>query len=304
MSETKNSATRFEHSFQLPASVAWVFEACTDPERLRVWFAEEVELPKLQAGAPFRFRGRGVFGPTEAEIVAIEAERIFAFAGDWANVPSHIEWHFSQGEAPSWACLPGETPDPEQKWTQLRVLHRLERPVDMPKPELVVDDYWRLATSNLLGVIDGRGNVLLPDFGDPDPVIRLTIEIDASPAKVFAALTTPDLLNQWIAKEARVDLREAGAFDLGWGPAAEHVEPMRILALKENELLSFSWPDWRQQPDVPDQTVSFRLVPLDDGQRTRVEFTHAGFVRAVDKSDYQQGWTPFLDGLARAAPTA
>ncbi|MEM1025780.1 MAG: SRPBCC domain-containing protein [Myxococcota bacterium] len=303
MSETENSATRFEHTFQLPASVEWLFAACTEVDQLRAWFAERVEL-ELKLGGRFVFGGRGVLGPCDAAVVLLEPGASFAFEGTWAGVKSAIKWRFAKGETPSWACTPGETPDPARKWTDFTVLHQLEQALPLPKPELVVDDYWRLATANLLGHIDGRGNVLLPDFADPEPVIRLSIEIDAPPPAVFRALTTPEILNQWIAKEARVEPRVGGAFDLGWGPAAEHVKPMRILEFEENVLLSFSWPDWRQQPDVPDQTVSFRLVPLEDGRRTKVEFTHAGFLRTVDKSDYQQGWTPFLDGLAKAAPNA
>lgn len=78
--------------------------------------------------------------------------------------------------------------------------------------------------------------------------------------KVFRALTEPECLNQWMAKEARVDLREGGAFDLGFLPEGYQGPGMRILELLPNEKITFSWPDWRGDTSVPLQSVSWILA--------------------------------------------
>jgi uncharacterized protein YndB with AHSA1/START domain len=304
MSTNENTPTRFQLDFHLPTEAERVFAACTDADQLRTWFAEHVELEALQPGARFQFWGRGVLGSkdpdSEPTITAFEPGQRMAFRWVWAGVPTEVEWTFRSGEPPEWACQPGCDPASLPTWTVMNVRHLRERPLPYPRPALVVEDYWRLATSNLLGHLMGRGNVVLPDFEDPAPVVRLSVDIDAPPAEVFRALTTPEVLNRWLAKGASVDLREGGAFDLGWGPVADHVTPMHIRRLEQDRLLSISWPDWRQLPDVPDQTVTFELTPLEGGRRTRVDFTHSGFERTVDISDYQQGWTPFFDALAGA----
>lgn len=302
-----NTATRYERAFFLPAAADRVFAACTDADQLRVWFAEHIDLTKLEPGAPMRFWGKATLGTTtesaaSQRITAFEPGERIEFEWNWAGVPSAVEWRFGPGQPPSYGCSPDD--DPPKEGTSMTVRHTLEAPLPYPRPDQVVDDFWRLATGNLMGHLEGRGNVVLPDFEDPEPIVRLSIEIAAPPAAVFRALTIPEILDRWLSKTARVELREGGAFDLGWGPVAEHVQPMRILELEPDRKLSFSWPDWRQQADVPDQTVMFELSPIEDGTRTRVDFTHSGFERAVDRSDYQQGWTYFLDGLVREAPKA
>ena len=139
----------------------------------------------------------------------------------------------------------------------------------------------------------GDGNVVLPDYADPEPQVRLSVVIDAPPAAVWKALTEPALLNQWLARAAEVELHAGGKFDLGWAPSPQAM--CRVLEVEPNRRLRISWPDWRGQAQVPDQHVTFELVPQGDG--TRVDFVHGGFVRPADRSDYQQGWTGFLDGL-------
>ncbi len=305
----ENTATHYTHDFFLPAAPEVVFAACTDPHQLRTWFAHQAEIADPKPGAPFRFWGRATPDtPTEAEadqklMEWAPGERV-VFTWTWAGIPTTVQWSFKEGEMPAYDCDPTADEDATLTGTLLTVRHTLDRPLPYPRPEQVVDDFWRLATANLLGHLDGRGNVVLPDFDDPEPVVRISIEVDAPPPAVFEALTTPGILNRWLAKHATVELREGGAFDLGWGPVPEHVTPMHILRLEQDRLLSFSWPDWRQQKDVPDQSVTFELAPIDDGERTRVNFTHAGFVRTVDRSDYQQGWTVFMDALVKVFPAA
>lgn len=50
---------------------------------------------------------------------------------------------------------------------------------------------------------------------------------------------------------------------------------------------------------MPDQRVLWKLTPEGDG--TRVDFLHDGFVRAVDVSDYPFGWGWFLSRITAVA---
>jgi uncharacterized protein YndB with AHSA1/START domain len=148
----------------------------------------------------------------------------------------------------------------------------------------------------------GHGKVLRPDFADPNPEIRLSMSVDAPPEKVFRALTEPAALNQWLAKDARVDPRVGGRFDLGWKQDAdiERSGPaMEILDLVADKKLAISWPDWRGDSSVPAQTVTWLLDP--EGSGTRVTLVHTGFIRAAVVSDRPFAWGTFLSEMARVA---
>ncbi|MDT8367843.1 MAG: hypothetical protein RQ745_01455 [Longimicrobiales bacterium] len=60
-----------------------------------------------------------------------------------------------------------------------------------------------------------------------------------------------------------------------------------------------SWPDWRGDTSVPIQSVTWLLEP--EGEGTKVTLIHAGFVRAVDLSDYPFGWGDFLGRFKEVA---
>jgi uncharacterized protein YndB with AHSA1/START domain len=71
------------------------------------------------------------------------------------------------------------------------------------------------------------------------------------------------------------------------------------LELVPNEKLVISWPDWRGDTSVPEQSITWLLEP--SGEGTRVTVIHSGFVRTVDLSDYPFGWGYFLGRLKDVA---
>src|SRR5687768_6435151 len=75
---------------------------------------------------------------------------------------------------------------------------------------------------------------------------RHTCTLPASPARVFAALTTRQELCRWFAEDVAVDLRDGGAFAF-WGrytygvPSAADAR-QRITQVEPDRLLAFRWP--------------------------------------------------------------
>jgi uncharacterized protein YndB with AHSA1/START domain len=147
------------------------------------------------------------------------------------------------------------------------------------------------------------GRVLLPDFTDASPEIRLSIDIDAPRERVFDALMKPELLNKWVASAAAVEPRVGGRYSYGWsypmGGVTVEGGPTRILELIENEKLVIDWPDWRGDATVPTQRITWLLETV--GPQTRVTLIHSGFVRAADISDYPFGWSDFAGRLKLVA---
>ena len=289
-----SDAWTHEFSFPIPAPGERVFRALIEEKELTRWFAEHAEV-QPRVGGRFRFWGRHTVGaPSEEEargtLRELEAGDRMAF--DWRilGVASVVSISLSPEERDG------------ESYTRVAVTHALEGKIDGPRPRELVDDWWRFVVGNLAAHVTGHGEVVRPDFADPSPEIRLTTVIDAPPARVFRALIEPDALNRWIAKDASVDARVGGRFDLGWSSADDvehHGPPMRILELEPDARLTISWPDWRGDASVPEQRVTWILEPAGSG--TRVTLVHAGFVRAVDLSDYPFGWGHFLERLADVA---
>ena len=122
---------------------------------------------------------------------------------------------------------------------------------------------------------------------------------------MFAALIEPDQIKKWFpAPNPSVDPRVGGeyGFGLSYEVDGEKVEPppMTISAFEPDHVLEMNWPDWRTDPNVPDQTIRWELTNLGDG-RTRLLLRHFGFTRAVDVSDYPFGWQEFLDKIQQVA---
>lgn len=277
----------YEYSFPVPGDRDRLFGALTTEEELEAWFAEHVRIDPGEGGR-FEFWGRHTVGtPGEGEagglITAYRPGERLAFEWELFGAPSTV----------TIALAPEATEDGPA--TRVAIEHAFDRVFDGPRPKELVDDWWRFNLGNLTAHATGRGEVMRVDFADESPEIRLSLHMEAAPEKVWRALTEPEGLNRWIAKDAKVDLREGGRWDLGFTPdgSADHEGPaMEILELVPNRKLVVSWPDWRADASVPSQSVTWHLEP--DGTGTRVTLIHSGFVRAVDLSDYPFGWDHFL----------
>jgi uncharacterized protein YndB with AHSA1/START domain len=97
--------------------------------------------------------------------------------------------------------------------------------------------------------------------------IELDQFIARSPAKVWRALTEPELLARWWAEgDIKPVVGHRFTLDMGaWGQ-----QPCEILEAEPEKLLRYTF----AEQDL-DTTITFRLEPEGDG--TRLFFTHAGF---------------------------
>ncbi len=289
-----------EFSTKLMGSPDRVYRALIDDGELRSWFAEHVEV-EPSVGGKYRFWGKYTLGlPTAADadqrLVRLVADRSLAFTWNLFGVPTEVSVALAA------ASFDSGTPAPSGPVTAVTVHHTGERALGQPREKELIDDFWRLAFGNLGAHLTGA-ELLRPDFADPSPEIRYSILIDAAPSAVFRALTEPEALNRWIAAAAVVEPRVGGRFEFGWKYQIEGRDvlggPTRILELVPDRRLVVDWPDWRGDPAVPVQQISFDLEPV--GGQTRLTLVHAGFERAADISDYPFGWGHFLSRLVPVA---
>ena len=129
------------------------------------------------------------------------------------------------------------------------------------------------------------------------PLIGRSLEkelfIQASPERVFQALTTKDDLERWFLVKAEIDLRPGGAIRFEWGPDA--VEIGKILVLEPPLRLSYTWEALEPSPT----TINFELTAENDG--TRLHLIHTGIGEGEDWDSYytsvDSGWSNHVNNL-------
>lgn len=284
------------HEFQhkLPVTKERLFAALTEPQALRRWFAEYVEI-QPRPGGTLRFWGKHTYGTPQREQASQQLLRY--------EPPHALAYTWTLHDRPSEVTLLVDA-DPElTNGSILKGRHEFAQAPAIGRAKEMIDDLWRLQIGNLQMYLEGGQGILLPDYSDPNPRIRVAIMIDAPRENVFRALIQPELLNKWIAAAAEVDPRVGGHYRLGWKHQHNGVSfdggPTRILDMVENEKLVIDWPDWRGDTSVPQQKITWLLESI--GRQTRVTLIHDDFTRTVDLSDYPFGWSFFLDCLKRVA---
>jgi uncharacterized protein YndB with AHSA1/START domain len=111
--------------------------------------------------------------------------------------------------------------------------------------------------------------------------------INATPERVFQALTQKEDLERWFVQKAEVDLRPGGAIRLEWAPDA--VEIGKILVFEPPHRLSYTWEALEPSPT----TITFELTAENDG--TRLHLIHTGIGEGEDWDNYytsiNSGWS-------------
>jgi uncharacterized protein YndB with AHSA1/START domain len=131
--------------------------------------------------------------------------------------------------------------------------------------------------------------------------------VDAPPAAVFAALTTPEGFRDVLKLDGRVELRIGGPLEFFFqadSPAGQRgSEGCQILSYVPDRLLSFSWSAPPLFPRERERRtwVVMTFDELKSG-RTHVRLTHLGFGQGGRWDDVREyfvnAWPKFLSGLA------
>jgi uncharacterized protein YndB with AHSA1/START domain len=135
--------------------------------------------------------------------------------------------------------------------------------------------------------------------------IEREITINAPVEGVWAVLTEPDLVTQWLSpgKPAEVDLRQGGTMRFNHGEDRDF--PARIVRLEPPTRLAYRWATGYPGEEATEDNstmVEFTLEPAGEG--TLLRLVESGFAR-LDLSpestgsyeNHLAGWTPLLDGL-------
>lgn len=120
--------------------------------------------------------------------------------------------------------------------------------------------------------------------------------------KVWAALTVPERIADWLAKATITPGPQLGArFALHFAEG-DYRMAGEIVAYAPPRLIAWTWPD-PEQPDNAERTsvVRFELAPDADG--CTLTLTNGGLVKS-DLKSVAAGWHTHLEGLERAVEGA
>lgn len=259
---------------RLSATPAEVYRALTDPDVLRRWLAEHVDVSIPDGRFAFWGRGTPEREPGRQRLLEVEDDRRIKLGwqldGDEttaelvleADEPGNTVLTLTQTGVPSWAEM---SPSAD-----IRV-------------SIVL--FWGVAVANLADHIEGREPVPLCDFG-PDRSVEATatITIAAPPETVFPSLLEPKQLERWGGWDAEVEPRVGGTFVLNSGS-----EPGKILELDFPRALSYTV--------VPGQVVHWELSGSEG--RTYLSMVHSGFDDPAAAAQQEVGWVSALLELRR-----
>jgi len=147
-----------------------------------------------------------------------------------------------------------------------------------------------------------------PSKGEPRAVADLvagtivaTVEIAASPERVFRALASKEIVDWWLRAGVFNTTEWAGDVRVGGRWQASGIARGQPYAL-EGEFLEVDPPGklvhtWKRRgtPD-PATTVTYLLEPTDGG--TRVILRHSGFISGEAGENVGRGWETSFDRLA------
>lgn len=117
--------------------------------------------------------------------------------------------------------------------------------------------------------------------------------INATPERVFRALTEKEELERWFVQKVEIDARPGGAVRFEFAPNAFEIG--NILAFEPSRRLSYTWEALSPTPT----TLTFALTAQNAGMR--VHFTHMGIGEGKAWENYaaamSHGWTIHLKHL-------
>ncbi|MBU1375770.1 MAG: SRPBCC domain-containing protein [Alphaproteobacteria bacterium] len=135
------------------------------------------------------------------------------------------------------------------------------------------------------------------------PSVTLVRRINASPARIWAAITQPDLMMQWWSPDAGptlsvdVDVRPGGRFSVVFRllDGSEHNPTGIYQEVVPEKRLVFTW-DLPGTPE-PKSLVTFLLEPFDGG--VELTLTHEQLPDDDARASHEAGWSGLLDKLPR-----
>jgi uncharacterized protein YndB with AHSA1/START domain len=130
-------------------------------------------------------------------------------------------------------------------------------------------------------------------------VVHRETQIAAPPATVFAFLTDPEKILNWMGTEATTELHPGGLYLLkGVNNRATARGAFREVVPVHRLAYSFGWDG---DEEVPPGSSLIEIDLIDRNGGTLLRMTHSGLPNAAKCASHDKGWAHYLGRLAMAA---
>lgn len=129
--------------------------------------------------------------------------------------------------------------------------------------------------------------------------VEVETRVAAKPETVFDFFIDPDLMIQWMGREAQLDPRPGGRFHCDINDEA--VASGEYVAVERPSRVVFTW-GWNGADSVTKPGSSrVEVLLAADGEGTRVTLIHYDLPSAESAEKHGHGWRHYLDRLAKSA---
>lgn len=133
---------------------------------------------------------------------------------------------------------------------------------------------------------------------DSAGTIEREIRIEASREIVFAFLTEPDRLVQWMGSTARLDARAGGEYWLDYN--GSDIMGGAFIEVDPYERVAISWGWEMEGAATPPGSSIVEFTLLSDGDATILRMVHSG-LDGDEVTSHAEGWDYFLPRLLSVA---
>ena len=129
-------------------------------------------------------------------------------------------------------------------------------------------------------------------------VVQRETQIAAPRASVFAFLTDPEKIVQWMGTEATTELHPGGLYLLkGVGSAVARGAFREVVPVHR---LAYSF-GWEGKDEVPPGSGLIEIDLIEQNGGTLVRMTHSGLPTEAQRDSHATGWAHYLGRLTKAA---
>jgi uncharacterized protein YndB with AHSA1/START domain len=129
-------------------------------------------------------------------------------------------------------------------------------------------------------------------------VLQRETHIAAPRASVFAFLTDPEKIVQWMGTEATTEVQPTGLYLLkGVGQAIARGAFREVVPVHR---LAYSF-GWEGNEEVPPGSSLIEIDLMEQDGGTLLRMTHSGLPSAATRDSHTKGWTHYLNRLADVA---
>jgi len=133
-------------------------------------------------------------------------------------------------------------------------------------------------------------------------IVRISMQINAAPTKVWEALTQPDLIRQYLfGTNTETDWKPGSPiFSRGVWEGKSYEDKGTVLeVVPEKRLVYTYWSGFSGVPDTPEnyKTITFELAQ--DGTKTLLTLTQDNNADEKSKTHSEKNWQMVLDGLKK-----